>query len=50
MTPMASVNPEKQFVVLKGAGHSAVLTSPDVFLHELVTRVRPKAIGSPRSG
>lgn len=36
--------PEKQFVVLKGVGHSAVLTEPDVFLHELVTRVRPVAI------
>ncbi|HLJ52944.1 MAG TPA: alpha/beta hydrolase [Rhizomicrobium sp.] len=33
--------PAKQFVVLNGAGHSAVLTEPDVFLHELVTRVRP---------
>ena len=33
--------PLKQFVVLSGAGHSAVLTEPDVFLHELVTRVRP---------
>lgn len=36
--------PEKQFVVLKGVGHSAVLTEPDVFLHELVTRVRPAAM------
>lgn len=38
--------PEKQFVVLNGVGHSAVLTEPDVFLHELVTRVRPAAIRS----
>jgi hypothetical protein len=29
---------------LKGVGHSAVLTEPDVFLHELVTRVRPATI------
>jgi pimeloyl-ACP methyl ester carboxylesterase len=36
--------PEKQFVVLKGVGHSAVLTEPNVFLHELVTRVRPAAM------
>jgi pimeloyl-ACP methyl ester carboxylesterase len=36
--------PVKQFVVLNGAGHSAVLTEPDVFLHELVTRVRPSAM------
>jgi pimeloyl-ACP methyl ester carboxylesterase len=36
--------PQKQFVVLEGAGHSAVITKPDVFLRELVTRVRPVAI------
>lgn len=36
--------PVKQFVVLNGVGHSAVLTEPDVFLHELVTRVRPAAM------
>jgi len=36
--------PEKQFVVLDGAGHSAVLTEPDVFLRELVARVRPAAL------
>jgi pimeloyl-ACP methyl ester carboxylesterase len=36
--------PQKQFVVLNGFGHSAVLTEPDVFLHELVTRVRPVAM------
>ena len=35
--------PLKQFVVLKGAGHSVVLTEPDVFLGELVKRVRPAA-------
>jgi len=35
---------EKQFVVLDGAGHSAVLTEPDVFLRELVARVRPAAL------
>lgn len=33
--------PHKEFVVLKDGGHSAILTEPDVFLHELVTRVRP---------
>jgi pimeloyl-ACP methyl ester carboxylesterase len=33
--------PKKEFVILKGGGHSAMLTMPDVFLHELVTRVRP---------
>ncbi len=36
--------PQKQFDVLNGVGHSAVLTEPDVFLHELVTRVRPVAM------
>ncbi|HTT96566.1 MAG TPA: alpha/beta hydrolase [Rhizomicrobium sp.] len=36
--------PHKKFVAFPGAGHSAVLTEPDVFLHELVTRVRPIAI------
>jgi pimeloyl-ACP methyl ester carboxylesterase len=36
--------PVKQFVVLNGFGHSAVLTAPGVFLHELVTRVRSAAI------
>jgi pimeloyl-ACP methyl ester carboxylesterase len=36
--------PHKEFVVFSGAGHSAVLTQPDAFLRELVTRVRPIAI------
>ncbi len=36
--------PHKDFVLLKGAGHSAVLTEPGAFLHELVTRVRPIAV------
>ena len=40
--------PEKQFVVLNGFGHSAVLNEPDVFLRELVTRVRPAAIQTGR--
>jgi pimeloyl-ACP methyl ester carboxylesterase len=35
--------PQKQFVALSGGGHSAMLTMPDVFLNELVTRVRPLA-------
>jgi pimeloyl-ACP methyl ester carboxylesterase len=38
--------PVKQFVVLNGVGHSAVLTEPGVFLNELVIRVRPIAIRS----
>jgi len=33
--------PQKKFVVLPGVGHSAVLTEPDVFLHVLVSDVRP---------
>jgi pimeloyl-ACP methyl ester carboxylesterase len=33
--------PKMQFVILKAGGHSAMLTMPDVFLHELITRVRP---------
>ena len=36
--------PVKQFVTLKGAGHDAVMTVPDVFLKELVARVRPVAL------
>lgn len=40
--------PQKQFVVLNGAGHDAVLTEPDVFLHELVARVRPAAMSAER--
>jgi len=36
--------PLKVFIVLKGAGHSAVLTAPDAFLHALLTRVRPVAM------
>jgi pimeloyl-ACP methyl ester carboxylesterase len=36
--------PEKQFVVLKGGAHNAVLTEPDAFLHELVLHVRPTAV------
>jgi pimeloyl-ACP methyl ester carboxylesterase len=36
--------PMKQFVLLKGAGHSAVLTEPDIFLQNLVARVRPIAV------
>src|SRR5262249_28147742 len=36
--------PHKEFVSFPNAGHSAILTQPDAFLHELVTRVRPTAI------
>lgn len=35
--------PQKGFVILKGGGHSALLTMPDVFLTELNARVRPVA-------
>jgi pimeloyl-ACP methyl ester carboxylesterase len=38
--------PKKAFVILKGGGHSAMLTMPDAFLHELVTRVRPLAVSN----
>jgi pimeloyl-ACP methyl ester carboxylesterase len=44
------VAPRKQFVVLAGVGHSAVLTAPDAFLHELVTRVRPLAMQAQSGG
>ena len=37
--------PRKEFVVLRGGGHSAILTMSDRFLAELVTRVRPLASG-----
>jgi pimeloyl-ACP methyl ester carboxylesterase len=33
--------PQKAFVILKGGGHSALLTMPDVFLAELNRQVRP---------
>jgi pimeloyl-ACP methyl ester carboxylesterase len=36
--------PRKEFVLLEGAGHFAVLSMPDRFLQELVTRVRPLAV------
>lgn len=35
--------PRKGFVAVEGAGHFAVFTKPDVFLNELVARVRPLA-------
>ena len=37
-------SPRKDFVVLPGGGHSAMLTMSDAFLAELVARVRPLAI------
>lgn len=40
--------PRKEFVVLEGGGHSALLTMPDVFLTELVARVRPLAAAGRR--
>jgi pimeloyl-ACP methyl ester carboxylesterase len=36
--------PKKEFVILTGGGHSAMLTMPDVFLKEIVERVRPVAV------
>lgn len=36
--------PKKEFVILRGGGHSAILTMPDAFLRELVARVRPVAL------
>lgn len=36
--------PSKAFVVLKGGGHSAVLTETDAFLRALVTYARPAAV------
>jgi pimeloyl-ACP methyl ester carboxylesterase len=33
--------PRKEFVAIDGAGHFAVFMKPDVFLKELVARVRP---------
>lgn len=38
--------PHKEFVLLQGAGHFAVWSLPDRFLHELETRVRPLAATS----
>ncbi len=35
--------PKKDFVVLKGGGHSAVLTQPDAFLDALVAHLQPGA-------
>jgi pimeloyl-ACP methyl ester carboxylesterase len=35
--------PKKELVILKGEGHTAILTLPDVFLTELLTKVRPLA-------
>lgn len=40
--------PAKGFVVLEGGGHAALLTMPDVFLRELVARVRPLALEGAR--
>jgi pimeloyl-ACP methyl ester carboxylesterase len=37
--------PRKEFVAIKGAGHFAVFICSDQFLQELVTRVRPLAVG-----
>ena len=37
--------PQKEFVAIKGGGHFAVFMRSDQFLQELVTRVRPLAVG-----
>lgn len=34
--------PVKEFVLLPGGGHAALLSMPDVFLRELLARVRPR--------
>lgn len=36
--------PSKQFVVLEGAGHSAIFGDRDTFLNALDQRVRPLAL------
>lgn len=36
--------PKKELVLLKGEGHTAVLILPDVFLKELLSKVRPLAV------
>jgi pimeloyl-ACP methyl ester carboxylesterase len=36
--------PEKELVLLKDCGHMAVFSKSDVFLNELITRVRPLAV------
>lgn len=35
---------EKELVLLKDCGHMAVFSKPDVFLSELIARVRPLAL------
>jgi pimeloyl-ACP methyl ester carboxylesterase len=43
---LASIHaPRKGFVEIKGGGHFAVFMKSDVFLNELVGRVRPLAVG-----
>ncbi len=37
--------PSKEFVPIKGGGHFAVFMRSDQFLQELITRVRPLAVG-----
>jgi pimeloyl-ACP methyl ester carboxylesterase len=37
--------PRKEFVPIKGGGHFAMFMRPDQFLQELITRVRPLAVG-----
>ncbi len=38
--------PRKEFVPIKGGGHFAVFMRSDQFLQELITRVRPLAVGT----
>ncbi|HEX8176470.1 MAG TPA: alpha/beta hydrolase [Pyrinomonadaceae bacterium] len=39
--------PRKELVMLKGEGHTALLLLPDVFLTELLSKVRPLAVNPP---
>jgi pimeloyl-ACP methyl ester carboxylesterase len=42
---LASIEaPKKELVLFRGCGHMAVFSKPDVFLNELVARVRPLAL------
>ena len=36
--------PKKELVLLRGCGHMAIFSKPDVFLNELIARVRPLAL------
>jgi pimeloyl-ACP methyl ester carboxylesterase len=36
--------PKKELIILKGEGHTAILALPDVFLKEMLAKVRPLAV------